>query len=167
MTNILKPGFTDTPIEGGVSPTLTAAPLNFKEDFRVLNTKPGEATITNITSPADRPEKVRFACNDVKNIYANTDVSPERYGPTKTGRSVLVQLSNVYSVEDKVSGEDLYQLPMSAHLVLRVPNSEYITDTVIIDHLERLLATLYETGKNDTLRLKALVRGSLLPRDVS
>lgn len=166
MTTSLNPGYTDTPIEGAVAAKLNAAPVNFAEDFRVLNTKPGEATITNITSPADRPEKIRFASNHIANIYNQTGVSPERFGPTKTGRSVLVQLTDVLSVQESGSDEDLYQLPLSAHLVIRVPNSEHITDEVILNQLSRLYACLFDTGVDNTNRLKALVRGSLLPRDV-
>lgn len=166
MPTSLKPGYTDTPIDGAVAAVLTAAPVNFREDFRVLSTGPQEATITNITSPADRPEKVRFASNPIGNIYNQTGVSPARFGPTKSGRSVLVQLTDVFSVQEDGSDEDLYQLPISAHLVLRVPNSEYVTDEVILNHLSRLWACLYDTGVNNTSRIKGLVRGSLLPRDV-
>lgn len=166
MSTSLNTGYTDSPITEGVHAVLTAAPLNFAEDFRVLSTRPGEATITNITSPSDRPEKIRFASNPISNIYQQTGVSPERFGPTKTGRSVLVQLTDVMSVQSAGSEEDLYQLPISMHLVMRVPNSEHITDEVILTQLSRLFGALYDTGVDNTQRLKGLVRGSLLPRDV-
>lgn len=167
MTTTINQGFTDSPLpEGSKQATIVASPVNFKEDFRILRSGDQEARIINVTSPIDRPEVFRFACQNISNVYTGSGIAPGMQGPLKTGRSVLVQLSDIYSVEQTGESEDLYQMPISGHLVLRVPNSEHITEEVILNHLSRLLAGLFDTGSDSTSRLKGLVRGSLLPKDV-
>lgn len=167
MTTTINLGYTDTPLpEESVAAVITTAPVNFKDDFRVLRSGEGEARIVNTTTPLDRPEIFRFACQNISNVYTGSGIAPAMQGPLKTGRSILVQLSDIYSVEQAGVSEDLYQMPISGHLVLRVPNSEHITEELIFNHLSRLLAGLYDTGSDSTSRLRGLVRGSLLPKDV-
>lgn len=166
MTTTINPGYSDTPIEGGKQAVITAAPVNFKEDFRVLKSGDQEARIVNVTTPIDRPEIFRFACQPISNVYTGSGIAPAMQGPLKAGRSVLVQLTDIFAVEQAGESEDLYQMPLSGHVVLRVPNSEHVTEELILQHLSRLFAGLFDTGSDSSSRLKALVRGSLLPKDV-
>lgn len=166
MPTIVNPGFTDTPIVGGKTAKYTAAPLNFKDDFRQKSYTGDDAILTNLTSPVDRPETIRYSQQPIANIYRSTNVEPSRFGPTKGGRSILIQHNSISSVEEDGSTQDSYHLPLSTHLVLRVPNSEYIDATVIVRQIERLLGALQETGDDGKTRLSALLRGSLLPKDV-
>lgn len=170
MPHIINPGYTDTVITGGKQRTFKAAAVNFLEDFRLKEQKSDEVVLTNITSPTDRPETFRFAAQDIKDVYKSAGISPGFIGPVRSGKSIVVQHSAVYAVQetDSVTNtvEDHFHLPMNMHLVIKAPNSELVTSELIVAQLERLLAGLQETGSDNNTRLQALMRGSMKPKGV-
>lgn len=166
MTKQISWGFTDTPISGVSELKFDRGMLNFGADFRVKTQASSEAVLTNTTSPLDRPEKVRFARTEVKDIYANTDIDPSVYAPSRKGLSIVAQVTEVLSVTDTNDAEYRVDLPVSAHLVLRTPANEHITPEIVFDVIGRLVSTLYDTGSSEASRLNALLRGSLLPTDI-
>lgn len=159
-------GYTDTPIQGVTSLTLSRGLLNFKEDFSPINVKNGEATITNVTSPQDRPEKIRFAFSKIDNVYKGSGISTSVQAPSVRGTNLLVQLTEVASITDNTDASYRVDVPISAHIVLKVPAVEQITEEHVIAVVGRLVSGLFETGKSDSIRLSRLVRGSLLPADL-
>lgn len=166
MAKSISAGYTDTPISGVTTLTFPRGLVNFGADFRVKSETANEAIITNLTTPVDRPERIRFSYSDVANIYSGTDVDPSVYAPSKRGVSVLTQLTETFSVTDSVDTTYRVDLPVSAHLVLKVPASEYLTAELIEAMIGRLVSSLFETGSLTDSRLKALLRGSLLPTDL-
>lgn len=165
LTNV---GYTDTPIVGNPVNTLPRGNVNFGSDFRVKSNATGEIVLTNITSPIDRPEKVRIAFSDVSNIYTGTDIDPSVYAPSKRGFSLLAQVTDIFSVTDSVDPLLRIDLPCSVHLVAKGPASGYVTAAMLITMISRLLSVLFETGvaSTDLSRLNALMRGSLTPKDI-
>lgn len=166
MTKSVNVGYTDTPIPDVTTLTFPRGKVNFGADFRVKNETASEVVITNLTTPVDRPEKFRISYSDVANIYSGSDVDPSVYAPSKRGVSVLCQLTETFSVTDSVDSTFRIDLPVSAHLVLKVPASEYLTGTMILDLVGRLVSGLFETGSVTDGRVKSLLRGSLLPKDL-
>lgn len=167
MTREIKNGFTDTPVSGVSTLTFPRAVLNIKQDFRVKSNNNGkEVILTNITSPIDRPEHIRLAYTDVANIYNGTGIEPSVASPTKKGVSVLAQVTDVLSVSDTADADFRIDLPMSAHLVIKVPSSEYVTAAQVQTVLGRLLSSLFDTGVSSTSRLEAILRGSLEPTEL-
>lgn len=167
MAKSKSTGYTDTPIEGVSSLSFSRGLLNFKSDFRVKADQAGkEILLTNITCPVDRPERIRIAYSDISNVYSGTGIEPSVAAPTKRGVSVLAQLTEVISVTDTVDPEYRIDLPISLHLVVKVPVNENISSTDIQTALGRLLSGLYDTGSTATTRLDAILRGSLKPSDV-
>jgi len=165
MAKVISRGYTDTPVTGVSSLTFPRAILNFEKDFRVKSNNNGkEVVLTNITSPIDRPENIRVAHTDIANIYGGTSVEPSVLAPTKRGVSVLAQVTEVLSVSDDTNSDFRIDLPVSAHLVIKVPNSEYITAEVVQTLVGRLLSSLFDTGVTTTSRLDAILRGSLVPK---
>lgn len=167
MAKVIDKGYKDTPVSGVTKLEFPRGILNFKEDFREkqqIGKK--EVLLTNITSPIDREEKIRIAIDDVKNVYANTSIDPSVYAPTRRGVSVLAQISDVLSVRDDQSPEYRVDLPVSAHLVIKVPSSEHINGAQVQVLIGRLLSSLFDTGATSTARLEAILRGSLLPSDL-
>lgn len=157
-------GYTDTPIEGVTVLGFARGLLNFKQDWRQLSqASPNEVILTNITSPIDRSEKLRIGVTPITNIYQNTGISDKAQAISKKGVSVLCQLTNTLRSTDTLGSVDL---PVSAHLVLKLPAHEDITAQVVLTLIGRLLSSLYETGTEDLDRLQAIMRGSLLPADV-
>lgn len=166
MAKSVVKNYTDTPISGVTSLTLPISVVNFGKDFRVKSDEPGEAILTNLTSPIDRPEKFRFAMSDIKDIYKNSGIDANLYSPSRRGVSVLVQLTDTYSVSDSVDTKYDVALPMEAHLVIKVPSNELITSQMIQDFVGRLTSGLFESGVVNTNRIKSLFRGSLIPTDL-
>lgn len=166
MAKTTNVGYTDTPISGVTSLAFARGLLNFKADFRVKQSAPNEVVLTNLTSPSDRSEKVRIAFSEVNNIYNGTNIDPSVYAPTKGGVSVLLQLTEIWSTTDNTDAAYRVDRPVSAQLVLKYPNAEEVTAEMVQTMLGRLVSTAYETGVTDVNRLKALLRGSLLPADL-
>jgi len=158
-------GYTDTPITGVSTLKYERGLVNFGADFNVVEDNSQEITLTNITSPLDRPEKFRMGYTLIRDIYTNTDVSVNVQAPSKRGVSVLVQLTNTYSDVD-LEHKNRVDLPVSTHLVLKFPANAAITADVIQEQVGRLLSGLFETGSVSNDRLKSMMRGSLLPKGI-
>jgi hypothetical protein len=167
MTKEIKASYQDTAVSGVTSLTFPRAVLNIKEDFRVKsNTAGKEVIMTNITAPIDRPENIRLAYSEVANIYNGTGIEPSVSAPTKRGVSVLAQITDVISVTDTTDADFRIDLPLSAHLVLKVPSSEYITSAQVTAAVGRLLSSLFDTGSTSGSRLEAVLRGALVPTEL-
>lgn len=167
MTKVINSGYVDTPISGVSSLTFPRAILNVGKDFRVKTNNSGkEVILTNLTSPIDRPENIRLAYSDIANIYSGTGVDPSVSAPTKRGVSILSQVTDVISVTDTTDADYRVDLPVSAHLVLKVPASEFITADLVQTLLGRLLSSLFDAGATTTSRLEAILRGSLVPSEL-
>lgn len=167
MTKEIKPGYADTPVSGVTELTFPRAVLNIQKDFRVKSNNNGkEVVLTNITSPIDRPENIRLAYSDVANIYSGTGIEPSVSAPTKRGVSVLAQVTDVLSVQDTTDADFRIDLPLSAHLVIKAPASEYVTADQVQVLIGRLLSSLFDTGAVSASRLEAILRGSLAPSEL-
>lgn len=114
MTKKISWGYTDTPVDGVSSVALARPVLNLSSDYRVKTEKPGEVVITNLTTPLDRPETIRFATSDIRDVYTSTDIDPSVYAPSKRGVSLLAQITETISVTDDTDADYRVDLPMSA-----------------------------------------------------
>lgn len=166
MAKTLSVNYTDTAIPGVSSLSLNRGLVNYAADFKVKSDEPGEVILTNLTSPVVYPEKIRISVSDVSNVYTGSSIEPSLFSPTKRGTSLLVQLTEVWKVSDTVDPNLEIALPVSAHLVIKVPNHELVTPAAVETLLGRLVSGLYETGSQTTTRLTALLRGSLKPSDI-
>lgn len=167
MTKSINPGYTDTPIDGVTELNFERGLLNLKEDFRIKKNDSGkEVILTNITSPIDRPENIRLAYNDVPNVYTGTGIEPSLAAPTKRGVSILAQRTEVLTVSDSTDADFRVDLPISCHLVIKVPSSEHVSAEVVKKSIGRLLSSLYDTGSESDSRLEAILRGSLTSREM-
>lgn len=165
MAKVKSMGFTDTAITGNPVLTFPRGNVNFQADFRVKSNNAGkEVVLTNISSPADRPEKIRIAVTELPNVYSGSGVEDKVTAPTKRGVSILAQVTEVISVTDSVDPNYRVDLPVSYHLVIKVPSSEHITSAEVTTGLGRLLSGLFDTGATSSSRLEAILRGSLVPQ---
>lgn len=166
MSKLLSTNYVDTAISGVSAINFARGLLNYGADFRVVMDEPGEVHLTNLTSPVVFPEKIRFAVSDVKNVYTGKAIEPSMYSPTKSGTSLLVQVTEVWKRTDSANPLVEVALPVSAQLVIKVPNDELVTPAAIEALVGRCLSGLYETGATTTTRLTAMLRGSLKPLDL-
>lgn len=166
MAKVVNKGYTDTPVEGVPSLTFPRAVLNFAADFRVKGNQPGEVVLANITSPVDRTEQIRIAFSNITNVYSGTSIEPSLAAPTKRGISLLCQVTDIISVTDDTDPDYRIDLPVSYHLVIKVPANENLTTTLIQEGLGRMISGVFDTGSTTLTRLAALIRGSLVPSDL-
>lgn len=168
MAKVINKGYTDTPITGVSSLTFPRAILNFNKDFRVKTSanNGSEVVLTNLTCPVDRPEKIRLAYTEIANVYSGTGIEPSVLAPTKKGVSLLAQVTDVLSVTDDADADYRVDLPISAHLVIKVPQSQHVNAAVVQEVIGRLLSSLFDSGVSTTSRLEAILRGSLIPTEL-
>lgn len=163
MAKQISWGYNDTPT-GGAAKTLARSDFNYMDDFRCVSEKPGEVIITNITSPLDRPEQIRYATSNVANVYAGTSIDESVYAPSKRGVSLLAQVTETVSVTDDADADFRIDLPLSAHLVIKTPASEHISADMVATLVGRLVGSLFESDDTTNTRLDAMLRGSLQPK---
>lgn len=166
MALTLSPCTTDTAVAGSPSTGINIAPLNFPVDFLIKQNLPGEVILTNKTAAIDRPERIRTAAAEVKDVYKGTGIDPALYATSRRGTSIVVDLDSTYSVKDSVDATFESLLPFHGHLVLRVPNNQLVTADVVAAFTKRLVALLFETGSVTSGRISALQHGSLLPSNL-
>ncbi|DAD51136.1 TPA_asm: coat protein [ssRNA phage SRR7976310_4] len=157
---------TDTAIPGVPSLTIPIGLVNYGADFAVKENSPGQAILTNLTSPTGREEKFRFAMSDIKDVYRNSNIDPSVYAPSRRGISVLSQLVDTWTIIDSNDPSYEVSLPMEGHIVLKIPANENITADMVLAFVGRVCSGLFNTGVNTSERLRAMLRGSLLPTDV-
>lgn len=151
----------------GTPASLTTTVHHFPTTFAKREASAGESILVNIGTPTDRLEVVKTAIKDVKNIYNGTGIIPGYQSPNQTGRQLLVQLNETWS---KVDSEDVayrQDLPVQAHLVIKIPNDSLISENDVLELIGRLNGLLSESdgGVEPTItsRLVALLRGALTP----
>lgn len=168
MSKSVNVGYTDTTLSPDTSASLTLlrAPLNIGVDYAVKSNKPGEVVLTNITSPADRVEKIRFGFTEVADVYKGSGIDPAYYGPSRKGVSVVVQLTETQRVVESTDINYAVDLPISCHLVIKVPSHELVTATTVETAIKRLLSGLYPKGGTTLTRLTSLLRGALVPPEL-
>jgi len=166
MAKQLNTGYTDTPISGVTALELNRGLLNFQADFRVKEESAKELIAVNLTSPVDRIERVKWAATEIANVYTGTPIDPSVMAPSRRGVSIVCQINETWSVTDTVDAAYRVDLPVQAHIVLKVPANENITSAQVEQLVGRLVSGLYDTGSETTTRLTSLLRGSLKPSDL-
>lgn len=162
---LIKP-WADTPVTGGTPVSLPLGSVNFGADWVVQSTNNKEAWITNQTTPYDAPERFRFGRSEIANVFTNSGIDPNFMTTSKRGTSIVCQLNSVLNIVDTERADFKQQLPLSCHLVIKVPNNELLTADEILGYVERTLCGLFETDSNGSSRLNGFIRGALLPPDV-
>lgn len=166
MAKSISTNYVDTTIPEVSSLTFPRGLVNFGADWKVKENEPNQAVLTNLTSPISYPERFRLGISDVTDVYKGAGIDPGLYSPTRRGVSLLSQLTEVWTVTDSTDATYNVALPVSAHLVIKLPNNENITPAMVQTLIGRLVSGLYETGSLDTKRMSALLRGSLVPSDL-
>lgn len=166
MAFVVNKNYTDTPISGATDKNKLLSKINYSADFALKVRSANEAILTNLTSPVGFPEQFRTGITIHPNVYKNTGIDPNFYPPSRQGTSVLSGVSEVWSVTETTDPAFKIALPVSAHLVIKTPQSEYITSADVEALIIRLLSTLYGQNSSGLERITALLRGSLVPQDV-
>lgn len=145
------------------SKSLSLPDLSYGDDFAVRQDSPGEAAIVNTTAAALCPtEKIRFACTRVENIYKNSEIDANYYGPVKGGVQVMVEVTDNYQAVNTGSGQEIF-LPAIGRFVFRVPSASMVTSKLVEEIFKRTISACLATGLTDMTRLEELLRSALVP----
>lgn len=161
MSILISTGCADTAISGVTAPALTMPVINYAVDYRVKSETTKEVVLTNTTSPLDQPETIRFGFSEIADIYAKSGLNTDQISGTTKGVNVLAQINETLKVTDSSNAAFSQYLPISAHLVVKVPQSGYITPAIVKTLITRLIATLYEDGVSN---ISSLSKGVLTPK---
>lgn len=142
--------------------------LDYANDFAIAEDEAGRTVITNITSPIDQPETIRYQYQNVANIYANSGIDPSLMSQNKTGFSVVVQVNDTLRVSDDSEGSiRTLDLPCTAHLVFKFPKSQYIGSTEIETVIARTIGALASTDSASlSSHINALARSATRPAEM-
>lgn len=152
-------GYTDT---NAASPlTIGNVPkLSYATDFAVSTRDAKSVVLSNTTSPLGWPETLRFSIQDVANVYSGTDIDPVLYAPIKKGKSLVCSLQDTAKVG---TGAEAVYYPISAHFVLKFPNTSDITVDNITTVVKRMIALAFKDA-DDTSRIEELIHGVMDPQ---
>lgn len=160
MSKTINVGYTDTI---SVTKSLARPDLSYAADFRVKSNEPAEVILVNLTSPIDRPETVRLGYTEVKDVYKNTSIDPSVMAPSKKGIQILAQVNDTFSLTDSVDPTYRVDLPVSAHIIVKIPCCEYITPLQVDQLVSRAVSSLFDTGAITDTRISQMLKGSLVP----
>lgn len=122
--------------------------------------EPGETIYTNIAGALDQPNTIRCAAAPIADIFRGAPVDPIT-DQTVDGLSILVQVNEAWKVNDSANTSFVpYYLPVSAHMVLKVPVNEYVTAAAVVGLITRLAgAPMRAAGDNMSVAISKLLRG--------
>lgn len=156
-------GYTDTADGGATTQSFTRANLNWVTDFVLTADAEGKAMATNRTSPLDQLEKVRIESSPIADVYKGTSIDPTVYAPSRQGVSIVCQVMDILRVSESIDPSFQIDLPISAHIVVKVPLSTYVTAANVESVIGRALSCFYASNDITTDRITALLRGSMTP----
>lgn len=141
--------------------TVSVPQIKYAEDFGVTSDGAAEVVLTNAKSDINLPETIRFASQNVVNVYTNSDIDPVLYAPSKKGKSIVMGLNDAVKVVDTdLKTQVVY--PINSHSVFKFPVSANITAADIKGLMLRQAGLLFKAA-NDETRINEMMRGILNP----
>lgn len=117
--------------------------------FAYSKDDPGESVLMNIEAALDQPNSIRYAVSKVADVFKGTPATPNQ-GQRVDGNSHLVQLNEVWKAYDDADTSVVAEyLPVSAHLVLKLPTHALITGALVETLLLRLLGAVQRNATDD------------------
>lgn len=140
--------------------------INWIADWRAEGTAK-ERILVNTTAATSYPETFRLTYNKVTNVYAGTNINAPLQVPVRQGFLFLSSLRTTYGLTDSADASYEAALPIVTTLTVKAPNHVLITDSVIFNHIKRMLGALYEQGSSAAIsRVSNLMHGILSPKGI-
>lgn len=148
-----NPGPENSSIEGITEGgTLTLPVLDFKKDFRVLESGPGLWKVTDLTSPKTQPSTIRIAQTVRANIYAGTQIDPSMFLANKEGVDTIIELREVGLVSNEADPLESKQVPFRLAITWTDPMTDGFTYSQFERAVLRALAFAYDQQVTDETR---------------
>jgi hypothetical protein len=151
------------PTNGSTTYEVTVAIPDYT-NYAVISDNGSECRITDVAADMDTPRIVRYAAQDVANVYSGTDIDPSAYAPVRRGKSVVIQTTLNVKVTDTNDPSLHILLPVQIHTVVKMP----ITDQLNADQMNEILRDHFGdiVVGADSDRLPRLLRGALKPSEL-
>lgn len=141
--------------------TKTLSTVNLAADFSSTMDKPGERRLTNVKSPVPRPQTVRYAVTNVKNVYSK-GIDKAFQLQDKSGKSIVFGLTEMWSVtNDSIPNDPGFIVPVSGHMVLKLPTGIDIPADKFIEFATTVYGLVFDHGTKSDAKLNRLMRGSV------
>jgi hypothetical protein len=163
MSKTTSFGYTDTADSGSATRSFTRANLNWPADFVATEKSDMKFQGANKTSPLDQLETIRVQASEIPDVYKGSTIDPSAYAGSRKGLSVVAQVNDVLRVTDTVDAAYLVDLPISCHMVIKVPQSSMITADQVMAVAGRCLAALFDSNQLTSGRISNLLRGAMTP----
>jgi hypothetical protein len=151
------------PQNGGNGYEVVSTQPSYSE-YAVTSDTPNECRITDVSAALETPRIVRYAAQDIANVYSGLDIDPSAYAPVRRGKSVVIQTTLNVRVTDSTDPSFLVLLPVQMHTVVKLPVTSYLSssdvDRILRDHFGDIITS----GNSD--RLPRLLRGALKPSEL-
>jgi len=116
-------GTAQTVTGAAVTPLAPAA-----GDYSYLVDDPGMAILKNVSAALDQPSTIKYGVSPAPDMFKNSEATPIT-GQRLDGLNILVQVNEVWKVTDTDLG--IRYLPVSGHMVLKVPIDEQVTAAAV------------------------------------
>lgn len=145
--------------------TVTMSVPDYAKDFAPSEDVANKVVLQNITSPIDQPQTARIERSNVSNIYRNTDIVRSLWATSTRGYSLVAQVNDIYRITDTTDSTFMVDLPVSAHWVLKVPATPYLSAAEYLATLNRAYAlVLNQSDQIDAATmLDRMLRGVVNP----
>lgn len=163
MSKSVSVGYTDTVDGAGNTQSFTRSNLHWDADFVVTSDGDSKCLLTNKTSPLDQLEKIRIESSSIADVYKGTSIDPTVYAPSRQGVSIVCQVMDILRVTESTDPTYQVDLPISAHIVLKVPLNTNVTAEHVLTCAGRALSCLFDSNSTASTRAAALLRGSMTP----
>lgn len=159
-------GYTDTADSGSATRSFTRANLNWPVDFIATEKSDMKFVAANKTSPMDQLETIRVQASEISDVYKGTVIDPSAYAGSRKGLSIVAQVNNVLRVTESTVPTYQVDLPISCHMVLKVPQNSNITADNVMTVVGRCLAALFDSNQVTSGRIANLLRGAMTPAGI-
>lgn len=134
------------------------------EDYAVIGTgiKPSQTTLTNLDSGVSTPEVVTLQFSKIPNIYLNSDIEKVLQAPSKQGLKLYHSVKQTWTYTDSAGTNPSYDKPVSASIVLNIPNDGIVSTTDVMRLMNDLVGTFVWDSAS---RLARELRGATNPLD--
>lgn len=156
-------GFTDTK---SATPLEVEVPqIDYASDWTLLSQTAKEVSLVNTTTPVDQPYTCRFAIQDVANVYkGRPDIDPVLYGPTKKGKSLVVDSLPTLRITNDQTGA-LTDYPLRVYTVCQWPVTAGIDASDLRTIIMQNLGLFFDAAATND-RIDELIRSALRPSEV-
>jgi hypothetical protein len=133
-------------------------------NYAIISDTGNECRITDTSTGLEIPRIVRYAAQDVANVYSGTDIDPSAYAPIRRGKSVVIQTSLNVKVTDTTDPSFLVLLPVQIHTVVKLPVTDLLESAMINQMLREHIGDIVTSVNED--RIPKLLRGALKPSEL-